>query len=93
MAAPMIIKAFTVDERLEWKNAMSAPAKKMTAPSKNARSDAILVIDFCEKYPSGKNSPKKTPMTTLAIDRTDMTKNTLPKKVFRSRSKRTLPSI
>jgi len=61
IAAPTIIRMMKREESLERKNANAEPAQKMTAPSKNARSDAIRVIVFPEKYPIDRNDPKKSP--------------------------------
>lgn len=65
----------------------------MNAPSTNAMSETILVIDFPEKYPTGSNSPKRTPAATSAIVRTAKTKNAALRKVYLPEFKSTFPPI
>jgi hypothetical protein len=72
---------------LERKNANPDPAQKITAPSRNARSDAIHVIVFPEKYPIERNNPKKAPSETSAIDRIAIAKTTRPKRARQGKSK------
>ena len=87
MADPTIIRIMRREERLERKNANAEPAQKITAPSRNARSDAIRVIVFPEKYPIERNDPKKAPSETSAIDRIAIAKNILMKKARQDKSK------
>ena len=81
IAAPTIINMMKREVILERKNADAEPAQKITAPSTNARSDAIHVIVFPEKYPTERNNLKKTPNDTSAIDKIAKANNILVKKV------------
>jgi hypothetical protein len=93
IAAPTIIRMMKREERFERKNANVEPAQKITAPSRNARSDAIRVIVFPEKYPIDRNNPKKAPSETSAIDRIAIAKNTRLKKVCQGKSRWTISFI
>jgi hypothetical protein len=46
ITTPMSIKAISRKLGLKEKNAATAPTNKITAPSKNARSEATLALDF-----------------------------------------------
>jgi hypothetical protein len=78
--APMTIKALASKLTGEWKKAISAPPKKIVAPSTKARSEIIRETDFCEKYPTGKKSPKEMPMTLFAAKRIASASRTLSTK-------------
>ena len=87
IAAPTIIRIMKREESLERKNANAEPAQKITAPSRNARSDAIHEIVFPEKYPIERNNPKKAPSETSAIDRIAIAKNIRSKRARQDKSK------
>jgi hypothetical protein len=91
IAAPTIIMIMKREERFERKNANAEPTQKMKAPSRNAKSDAIHVIVFPEKYPIERNNPKKAPSETSAIDRIAIAKNILSKKARQDKSKWIIP--
>jgi len=88
IAAPTIISMMKREVIFERKNANAEPAQKITAPSTNARSDAIHVIVFPEKYPTERNSLKKMPARyKSAIDKIANAKNIRVKKVRKGKPK------